>query len=108
MNELLNSIMQKKKLLDSYRPLPPALVTNLEEWFRVELTYNSNAIEGNTLTRSETAIVVEKGLTIGGKSLKDHLEAINLAHAIDYVQSLVSLKRTDISLQTILDVRSIV
>ncbi len=108
MNDLLNILLQKKKLLDSFRPLPPALVNNLEEWFRIELTYNSNAIEGNTLTRSETAIVVEKGLTIGGKPLKDHLEAINLAHAIDYIKSLVSLKKTDITLQTILDLHSII
>lgn len=108
MNDLFHTLLQKKKLLDSFRPLPPALLNNLEEWFRIELTYNSNAIEGNTLTRSETAMVVEKGLTIGGKPLVDHLEAINLAHAIDYVKTLVSLKKTDITLQTILDIHSIV
>lgn len=50
----------KKAKLDGYRPLPPDLVQNLEEWFIVELTYTSNAIEGNTLTRRETAVVVEK------------------------------------------------
>jgi Fic family protein len=56
----------------------------------VELTYTSNAIEGNTLTRSETAIVLEKGLAIGGKPLKDHLEAIGHKDAIDYVRVLAS------------------
>jgi hypothetical protein len=62
---------EKKALLDQHRPLPEALVQNLDEWFRVELTYTSNAIEGNTLTRRETALVVEKGLTVGGKSLTE-------------------------------------
>ncbi|MEM7792363.1 MAG: Fic family protein, partial [Verrucomicrobiota bacterium] len=62
-------ISDKKKILDGYRPLQPALVENLEQWFLIELTYTSNAIEGNTLTRRETAVVVEKGLTVSGKSL---------------------------------------
>ncbi len=48
----------------------------LAQWYDVELTWSSNAIEGNTLSRSETAIILEKGLTIGGKPLKDHLEAL--------------------------------
>jgi Fic family protein len=65
----------KKAELDALRPLPAAQLRNLEEWFRVELTYTSNAIEGNTLTRAETALVVEKGLTVGGKTLVEHLEA---------------------------------
>ena len=69
MNKLLKEIENKKKLLDAARPLPPELVKNLDEWFTIEQTYSSNAIEGNTLTRSETALVVEKGLTIHGKSL---------------------------------------
>ncbi len=75
----------KKNLLDKFRPLSAGLSDNLRDWFRVELTYNSNAIEGNTLTRRETAMVVEKGLTIGGKSLVEHLEATNHARAVDWV-----------------------
>ncbi len=59
----MSTITQKKKQLDSYRHagggLPVALVQNLDEWFKIELTYTSNAIEGNTLTRRETALVVE-------------------------------------------------
>lgn len=54
---------KKKKRLDALRPLSSELAKNLEEWFRVELTYTSNAIEGNTLSRKETAIIIEKGLT---------------------------------------------
>ena len=77
---------EKKARLDSFRPLPKALVRNLDDWFRVELTYTSNAIEGNTLTRRETALVVEKGLTVGGKSLIEHLEATNHVRALDWVQ----------------------
>ena len=65
---------------------------NLEDWFRVELTYTSNAIEGNTLTRRETALVVEKGLTVGGRSLIEHLEATNHVSALDWVQAQVHRK----------------
>lgn len=70
-------LTEKKKILDKHRPFDAALVKNLEEWFRIELTYTSNAIEGNTLSRAETALVVEKGLTIGGKTITEHLEATN-------------------------------
>ena len=65
--------------------MPDALARNLHEWFRVELTYTSNALEGNTLTRRETAMVVEKGITVGGKSLVEHLEATNHAQAFDWI-----------------------
>lgn len=85
-------LTQKYKQLQRLRPLSPALVRNLEEWFRVELTYSSNAIEGNTLTRAETAVVIERGLTVGGKSLKEHLEAMNHAAALDIVYRLAAQK----------------
>lgn len=62
----------------------------ISSWYDIELTYTSNAIEGNTLTRSETAIVLEKGLTIGGKPLKDHLEVIGHKDALDYVRALAA------------------
>jgi Fic family protein len=93
---------KKKKELDGYRRLPPALVRNLEEWFRVELTYTSNAIEGNTLTRRETAAVIEKGITGGGKSLREHLEATNHACALDVVKSLVKKRPSALTAQDIL------
>ncbi|MCY4042756.1 MAG: Fic family protein, partial [Candidatus Dadabacteria bacterium] len=80
-----DKLTSKKNLLDKLRPLPAVLSDNLSDWFRVELTYNSNAIEGNTLTRRETAMVVEKGLTVGGKTLREHLEAANHARALDWV-----------------------
>ncbi|NRD45103.1 Fic family protein [Corallococcus exiguus] len=70
--------------------MPPAAVQSLRHWFRIHHTYNSNAIEGNRLTLPETRAVVEDGITIAGKSLKDHFEAVNLAHALDFVEGLAS------------------
>lgn len=96
----------KKELLDHYRPLPSEMVHNLEQWFLVELTYTSNAIEGNTLTRQETAVVVEKGLTVSGKSLVEHLEANNHANALRTISKLVGGKSKDLSENTILDIHN--
>ena len=79
---------QQKAKLDSYRPLNPAIVSNLREDLIVRWTYNSNAIEGNTLTLNETKVALE-GITIGGKSLREHFEAINHKEAIEFVESLV-------------------
>lgn len=84
---------RKKKRLDRHRPLKPALLDNLEAWLRVELTYTSNALEGNTLSRRETALVVEKGLTVGGHSLREHLEAANHGQALDRVLALAQGRR---------------
>jgi Fic family protein len=81
-------VAQKKAELDRLRPISGPTLAALADWYDVELTYTSNAIEGNTLTRSETAIVLEKGITIGGKPLKDHLEAIGHKDALDYVRAL--------------------
>jgi len=85
-------LTKKKERLDQYRPLPAALVQNLDDWFRVELTYTSNAIEGNTLSRRETALVVQKGITVGGKSLVEHLEATNHVKALAWVHDQVGRK----------------
>lgn len=108
MDDKLLQLEAKKKRLDSYKPLPNELIKNLEEWFRIELTYTSNAIEGNTLTRAETAMVVEEGLTVEGKSLTEHQEAINHAQAFDYIQTLVSKKRQNLNERDILDIHSII
>lgn len=105
-------LTEKKAELDRLRNkgngLPPELVKNLDDWFRVELTYTSNAIEGNTLTRRETALVVEKGLTVGSKSLREHLEATNHAKALDWVKSLASRKNKTISETDILDIHNLI
>jgi len=85
---LLTRIQQKKEQLDALRPLPAASIGRLKEQFTVEWIYNSNAIEGSTLTLRETQLILETGLTIGGKSLREHFEVINHKDAIEYVESL--------------------
>ena len=85
---LIASIEQKKAQLDRMRPLPPDALKNLEHAYDLELTYTSNAIEGNTLTQIETNLVIEKGIAIGGKKLRDHIEAIDHYDAIRYVRAI--------------------
>ena len=80
-----------KKRLDNLRPLPENTVRTLREQQILEWTYHSNAIEGNTLTLKETKVVLE-GITIGGKSLREHFEVINHKEAIDYVEELVQTR----------------
>ena len=84
---VLAEIEQKRDRLDSMRPLTPGEVKRLQEEFMVEFTYNSNAIEGNTLTLKETAMVLE-GMTIDQKPLKDHLEAVGHRDAFLYIQDI--------------------
>ena len=85
---LLERIDRKKAELDTMRPLTAGEVARLTEEFTVEYTYNSNAIEGNTLTLRETDMVL-RGLTIDQKPLKDHMEAVGHKEAFDYVRELV-------------------
>lgn len=84
-------IDRKKKELDSKRPLTEGEVARLNEEFIVEYTYNSNAIEGNTLTLRETDLVL-RGLTVDNKPLKDHMEAVGHKEAFDFVSDLVRKK----------------
>ena len=88
-NDYFKELDEKKKLLDSKRPLPKETLKSLEENFKIQLTYNSNAIEGNTLTLKETKVVLE-GITIGGKTLREHLEAINHSEAVDFLETLIN------------------
>src|SRR5436305_13939113 len=88
MDELLTSIAAKKERLDELRPLLSKALASLEHYYDIELTYTSNAIEGNTLSPVETTLVIEKGITIGGKPLKDHLEAIDHYEAMHYIREL--------------------
>ena len=84
---LLLDIEKKRDRLSAMRPLTPGEVERLRKEFMVEFTYNSNAIEGNTLTLKETAMVLE-GMTIDQKPLKDHLEAIGHVQAFEYIQTI--------------------
>ena len=88
MDDLLTAIAAKKKRLDELRPLSPEALANLEHYYDIELTYTSNAIEGNTLSPVETTLVIEKGITVSGKPLKDHLEALDHYDAIRYLREL--------------------
>lgn len=87
-----SSIDEKKTMIDSFRPYPQNIIKQLRDKLFIEWTYNSNAIEGNTLTLSETKVVLENGITIKGKPLKDHLEAINHKEAIEFIETLVNRK----------------
>ncbi len=82
---LLKEIDNLKKEIDQYRPLDQHMRDQIKEYFRIGLTYSSNALEGNTLTETETKIVLEDGITVGGKSLIDHLEAIGHSQAYDFL-----------------------
>jgi Fic family protein len=87
---LQTRISDKKAQLDALRPLPSAAVRRLNEQLTLEWIYNSNAIEGNTLTLRETQLILEQGLTIGGKSLREHFEVINHQEAIQWVEGLAT------------------
>jgi len=84
MSSLLDAIAYKKDRLDGLRPLPPEALSELEHFYDVELTY----INGSTLSPVETALVIEKGATIGGKPLADQMEALDHYDAIKYVRKL--------------------
>ncbi len=88
-------IDDKLALLNSFRPLPISAVKKLKEQFEMEMTYNSNAIEGNSLTLKETYLVINEGLTIKGKPLKDHLEAKSHKEALDYLYELVDKNKNN-------------
>ena len=86
---LAGRIERKKRELDRLRPLPKAALARLREQFAIELAYNSNAIEGNSLTLRETALVILEGLTIRGKPLREHFEALNHQKAFEFLEGLV-------------------
>ena len=86
----LKRIDAKKAELDSKRPIPSYALSRIKESLTIEWTYNSNSIEGNTLTLQETKMVIEEGFTIKGKSLREHFEVVNHQEAIEYVENLVN------------------
>ncbi len=96
MNELLTTIATKKMQLDALRPISHAALLALQKSYDVDLTYTSNAIEGNTLTLRETAELIEHGITVGGKPLRDHLEAIDHYEAVLWMRELAG-KTTSIN-----------
>jgi Fic family protein len=90
MDIILAAIQEKKTQLDQLRPLSVDALAQLQKYYDVELTYTSNAIEGNTLTHRETAEVIEHGITVGGKALRDHLEAVDHYAALLWMRDLAA------------------
>jgi len=87
---LLDAIAAKKERLDALRPVSQAALRALQKSYDVDLTYTSNAIEGNTLTWRETAELIEHGITVGGKPLRDHLEAVDHYEAVQWMRELAA------------------
>lgn len=87
---ILDRVEAKKAIVDEARPLSAGLLSRIQDDISLEWTYNSNGIEGNSLTLIETRVVIEDGMTIGGKSLREHFEVINHNSAIHFLEELVS------------------
>jgi len=104
---LLEQIADLKKSLDSFRPLEGVHIKKLNQYFDEVYTYDSNGIEGNTLTLQETVLVLNKGVTIGGKSMREHFEVINHKEAIDYIKDLVKEKEP-LSKRILLDIHHLI
>jgi Fic family protein len=83
MTPALKKIDALKVKIDAHRPLDTHMLKQIREYFRIGMTYSSNALEGNSLTETETKIVIEDGMTIGGKPVRDHLEALGHSEAYD-------------------------
>lgn len=111
MNTEITALLQEcdalKAQLSEMRPLPVEALKKIEEAYNVEYTYESNRIEGNTLTLQETELVVNEGVTIAGKSMREHLEAINHAEAIDYIRDFAR-SGAEISERTVKDIHALI
>ena len=95
--KLFNKADYYKSLIDSNRPFNSEQLTELDNYFRIGITYSSNAIEGNTLTITETKILLEDGITVGGKSIKDYYEATGHAEAYDFMLSMARTENLEIT-----------
>ena len=84
-HDLLQRIDDYAAVIRAYRPLSEAEVRELDAYYRIGITYSSNALEGNSLTLSETKVLLEDGITVGGKPIRDCYEATGHARAYDYM-----------------------
>ena len=107
-HRLHQRLQEKKGKLDQLRPFSPALVNRLRDQALVEWTYHSNAIEGSSLTLRETKLVIEEGLTIKGKPLREHLEAVNHKEAILFLEDLIEKEEFEIGESLIKKIHSII
>ena len=93
--EILNKIDLFQKEVNALRPFEGEMLEQIKEYYRIGLTWTSNALEGNSLTESETKVLLEDGLTIGGKPLRDVYEAVDHAKAYDFMFTLMKSRRID-------------
>lgn len=107
MNVMLKEVAVLKEQLSALRPLPEEALKKIQDALDIEYTYESNRIEGNTLTLQETAIVVNEGVTISGKSMREHLEAINHTEAISYIKD-IAKQDIEISERTIKEIHALI
>lgn len=106
-NVMLKEVDVQKEQLSALRPLPEEALKKIQDALDIEYTYESNRIEGNTLTLQETALVVNEGVTISGKSMREHLEAINHAEAISYIKD-IAKQDIEISERTIKEIHALI
>lgn len=97
----LDKIYALKKELDSRRPLSQSMIKRIRENYIIKNTYNSNAIEGNTLTEMETRVILETGITVAKKTLREHLEVKNHAEALDFIENLKNSSLSEYDLKSI-------
>jgi len=90
LQQQIDRLYDKKAKLENSRPLPNSALHRIKEGLTLEWTYNSNSIEGNTLSLKETQMVLQEGMTVKGKSLREHFEAYNHEKAIDYLYTLIN------------------
>ena len=107
MKDRLNEVDALKNRLSTLRPLPEEALRKIQDALDIEYTYESNRIEGNTLTLQETALVVNEGVTISGKSMREHLEAINHAEAISYIKD-IAKQDIEISERTVKEIHALI
>jgi len=101
LTERLNKIDANRDLINMRRPLSPEEARSLEQYYRVGLTYSSNALEGNSLTLTETKVLLEDGITVGGKPIRDIYEATGHASAFDFMMSVAQAPNLEIDEKTI-------
>ena len=106
-NVMLKEVDVQKEQLSALCPLPEEALKKIQDALDIEYTYESNRIEGNTLTLQETALVVNEGVTISGKSMREHLEAINHAEAISYIKD-IAKQDIEISERTIKEIHALI
>ena len=105
--KLLKEVDALKEQLSILSPLPEEALRKIQDALDIEYTYESNRIEGNTLTLQETALVVNEGVTISGKSMREHLEAINHTEAISYIKD-IAKQDIEISERTIKEIHALI